>query len=618
MKPGPRDAAPVRATDAGDHADSPGAAHAPASLDLGLVGNGSFAALVDVRGRVVWGCVPAFDGDPTFCALLAPRHDGGDFAIELEDFSHASQHYLANTAVLRTVLHDTHGNAVEITDTVPRWRQHDRFYRPVMLARRIRPLTGVPRIRVRLRPLADYGAQVPETTWGSNHIRFLVPGFTLRLTSDVPVRLVRDALPFVLDREVHCVLGPDESLTQSVASFVRHAEECTVAYWREWVRYLSIPLEWHDAVIRSAITLKLCQYEETGAIVAAMTTSIPEAPHTVRNWDYRYCWLRDSAFVVRALNRLGATRTMEGYLSYVANIAGADGVLQPLYGIGFESSLAEDEVDSLAGYRGMGPVRRGNLAWVQRQHDVYGSVVLAAAQLYFDRRLEHPGDAATFARLEVVGERAHALHDQPDAGLWEFRGREEVHTYSSVMCWAACDRLAKIAAHLGLDDRRDHWRTRADAMHARIVAHAFDPELGHFVESLDGKRLDASLLLLADIGFVAADDPRFVATVEAIGAQLRHGDGMFRYVAPDDFGEPETSFTICTFWYIDALASIGRADEARTLFEGVLARRNPLGLLSEDLAFDGGEAWGNFPQTYSHVGLIMAAMRLSRPWTDTV
>ena len=603
------------------------AAHADASahaqtLDLGLIGNGSIAALVDGHARIVWGCVPAFDGDPTFCALLSPsRHPGGDYAIELEDLASAEQAYLDNTAVLRTVLRDAHGGAVEITDFAPRWHQHDRFYRPVMLMRRVRPLAGSPRIRVRLRPLADYGATVPETTWGSNHIRYLVPGFTLRLTSDVPVRMVRDALPFVLDREVHLVLGPDETLTQPVAAFVRHAEEQTIDYWREWVRYLSIPLDWQEAVIRAAITLKLCQYEETGAIVAAITSSIPEAPHTVRNWDYRYCWLRDAAFVVRALNRLGATRSMEDYLRYVFNIAGnaagaVEGGLQPLYGIGFEVELAEDEVPSLAGYRGMGPVRRGNLAWVQKQHDVYGSVVLASTQLFFDRRLAHRGDAAMFRRLEPVGDRAFGLYDQPDAGLWEFRGRAEVHTYSSVMCWAACDRLAKIAAHLGLEDRATHWAGRASHMRAHILEHAFDKELGHFVESLDGKRLDASLLLLADLGFVEPHDSRFIATVEAIGRDLRQGDALFRYVAPDDFGTPETSFTICTFWYIDALAAIGREDEAREMFERILARRNPLGLLSEDLEFGDGEAWGNFPQTYSHVGLIIAAMRLSRPWQE--
>jgi GH15 family glucan-1,4-alpha-glucosidase len=590
-----------------------------ATLDLGIVGNGSFAALIDGRGRVVWGCVPAFDGDPTFCALLSPHaHDGGDYTIELDDFVAAEQQYLRNTAVLRTILRDRNGGAVEITDFAPRWRQHERFYRPVMLLRRVRPLAGLPRIRICLRPLAEYGARQPETTWGSNHIRHLIPGFTLRLTCDAPVRMIRESLPFVLDHDVHLVLGPDETLTQPLATFVRQAEERTIAYWRDWVRYLSVPLEWQDAVIRSAITLKLCQYEETGAIVAAMTTSIPEAAHSVRNWDYRYCWLRDATFTVRALSRLGATRSMEDYLRYVANVATAEGVLQPLYGIGFERELTEDEVPSLAGYRSMGPVRRGNLAWLQQQHDVYGSVVLAATQLFFDHRLDRIGDAATFDRIEPLGERAYALHDQPDAGLWEFRGRAEVHTYSSVMCWAACDRLAKIATHLGLSDRAAYWRERADRVHARIIDHAYNEELGHFVEAHDGNRLDASLLLLADLGFIKPEDPRFVRTVEAIGHNLKQGDALFRYVAPDDFGSPETSFTICTFWYIDALALIGRREEARALFERILKRRNPLGLLSEDLEFGDGEAWGNFPQTYSHVGLIIAAMRLSRPWRDAV
>ena len=593
---------------------------APASLDLGIIGNGSFAALIDGRGRVVWTCVPAFDGDPTFCALLSPTvHEGGDYVIELEDFATAEQCYLTNTAVLRTILRDSNGGAIEITDFAPRWHQHERFFRPVMLLRRIRPIAGSPRIRILLRPLSDYGAHVPETTWGSNHIRYLVTDFTLRLTSDVPVRFIREALPFVLDREVHLVLGPDETLTQPIAAFVHQAEERTISYWRDWVRYLSIPLEWQDAVIRSAITLKLCQYEDTGAIVAAITTSIPEAPHTTRNWDYRYCWLRDSAFVVRVLNRLGATRSMEDYLRYLFNIATFEsGALQPLYSIGFQAELTEEEVPSLAGYRGMGPVRRGNLAWLQKQHDVYGSVLLASAQLFFDRRLSHPGDAAMFTRLEPIGERAFALYEQPDAGLWEFRGRAETHTFSAATCWAACDRLAKIATHLLLPDRATYWSARAAEMRARIIDAAFDPQRGHFVDVFNGHRLDASLLLLFRLGFVTPEDPRFIATVEAIGRELKRGDALFRYIAPDDFGTPETSFTICTFWYIDALAAIGRTDEARGMFERLLERRNPLGLLSEDLAFDDGEAWGNFPQTYSHVGLIIAAMSLSRPWRDAV
>ncbi len=588
------------------------------SLELGLIGNCGIGALVDRRGRIVWGCVPAFDGDPAFCALLSPTIDGGDFTIELADCVATEQHYLENTAVLRTVLRDSKGGAIEIVDFAPRWKQYDRFYRPIMMIRSVRPLAGEPRIRIRLRPLADYGARVPEITWGSNHLRYVLGDFTLRLNTDAPIRMVREEVPFLLDRELHFILGPDETFTRSVGDYARESLEKTIDYWRSWVRALSIPLEWQDAVIRSAITLKLCQYDETGAIVAAMTTSIPEAAHTQRNWDYRYCWLRDAAFVVRALNRLGATRTMEEYLRYVSNLIPEDGHLQPLYGIGLERELHESEVPSLGGYRGMGPVRRGNLAWVQPQHDVYGSVVLASTQLFFDRRLNLPSGIAHFQRLERLGERAHALFEQPDAGLWEFRGRVEVHTYSAVMCWAACDRLAKIAVQLQLVERGRLWRERADRLHARISELAFDANRGSFVEGTQSGRMDAVLLLLADLGFVRADDPRFAATVDAVGRELARGDGMLRYVAPDDFGVPETSFTICTFWYIDALAAVGRVDEARELFERVLARRNHLGLLSEDMSLEGSEMWGNFPQTYSHVGLINAAMRLSRPWQDAI
>ena len=291
-------------------------------------------------------------------------------------------------------------------------------------------------------------------------------------------------------------------------------------------------------------------------------------------------------------------------------------VLAPVFGIHFERELIEREAEHLAGYRGMGPVRIGNDAWRQTQHDAYGSVVLAATQLFYDRRLVVPGDAAAFKRLEHSGETAWRMHDQPDAGLWEFRGRAAVHTYSSVMSWAACDRLARIAKHLGLGDRADYWADRATRVRTLILERGVHPEHGYFVDSLDGNQLDASLLLLADLGFVSADDPRFVATVDAIGAVLRQGDHLYRYIAPDDFGTPETSFTICNFWYVDALAATGRLPEARALFEKLLAQRNHLGLLSEDVHPTTGELWGNFPQTYSLVGLVNAAMRLSRRWEE--
>jgi GH15 family glucan-1,4-alpha-glucosidase len=592
----------------------------PANLELGVIGNGSIAALIDRNGRVVWGCLPRFDGDASFCALLSPNQDGGDWAIELEDFERAEQQYLPNTAVLVTKLYDRHGGGIEIVDFSPRYRTHGRLYYPVMLARRVRPLSGAPRIRVLLRPLCDYGARAPETTSGSNHIRYLLDGVNMRLTADIAAPLIERGLPFGLDRTAHFVFGPDETLSQSPADYIHTALEYTTDYWREWTRYLSVPYEWQDAVIRAAITLKLCQYEPTGAIVAALTTSIPEAAGTARNWDYRYCWLRDAAFTVRALNRLGATRTMEEYIRYVFNVVvgETDDEIGPVFGITFERELTERQVGGLAGYRGMGPVRVGNDAWRQRQNDVYGSVVLASAQLFFDRRLDRPGDQLTFHRLERMGRMALRMAEMPDAGLWEFRGRAAVHTYSAAMCWAACDRLAHIATELGLTERARYWHDEAVQLRERILQRAWNESLGHFVDAYDGEHLDASLLLLADIGFIDAMDPRFIATVDAVGDALGRGDYLFRYIAPDDFGAPETSFNICTFWYIEALAATGRTQRARAMFENMLAQRNPLGLLSEDIAPATGEHWGNFPQTYSLVGVIQTAMRLSRRWEEAL
>ncbi len=596
--------------------------HTNANLELGVIGNGSIAALIDQRARIVWCCLPRFDADASFCALLSPKNGGGDWAIELEDFEHSEQHYLPNTAVLVTRMYDHHGGVIEVIDFAPRHNLNGRLYHPVTLARRVNPLSGSPRIRVIMRPLCDYGASAPTTTSGSNHIRYLLSDTVQRLTSDVSTPMIERGLPFGLHRPAHFVFGPDETLTQCPADYVHQMLERTASYWHEWSRYLAVPYEWQEPVIRAAITLKLCQYEATGAIVAALTTSIPESSGSARNWDYRYCWLRDAAFTVRAMNRLGVTRSMEEYIHYVFNVIAADGEtsgeIGPVFGITFERELTERQVDSLAGYRGMGPVRVGNDAWRQRQNDVYGSVVLAATQLFFDYRLEHRGDKLTFQRLERLGEEALRMAEQPDAGLWEYRGHAAVHTYSAAMCWAACDRLAHIATELGLDDRARYWHDGAMQLHTNIEKRAWNDELGHFVDAYEGKNLDASLLLLANIGFIDAKDPRFVATVDAIGEKLGHGDYLFRYVAPDDFGTPETSFSVCTFWYIEALAATGRKNRARILFENMLKQRNALGLLSEDIAPGNGEAWGNFPQTYSMVGLIHAAMRLSRQWEEAM
>ncbi|MBL8838430.1 MAG: glycoside hydrolase family 15 protein [Alphaproteobacteria bacterium] len=591
-----------------------------ASLDLAVVGNSVLAALLDRTGRYVWCCFPRFDGDPVFCSLLDGSNEprGGFFDITLERLAGSTQRYVGNTAIVETVLTDGDGASVRITDFAPRFRRAGRMYRPMMLMRRVEPLMGRPRIRVRLRPRFNNGAIKPAMTVGSNHLRYVAGEQVVRLSTDAAVSYVAEEEPFVLAGPVHFVLGPDEGPTQSIAALVREFHDETADYWVEWARYLSVPFEWQEAVIRAAITLKLCSFEETGAIVAALTTSIPEAPHSGRNWDYRYCWLRDAYFVVHALNRLGATRTMEEFIIFITNVAALDpgGRLKPVYGILASRDLAEREVTTLTGYRGMGPVRVGNLAHVQVQNDSYGSVVLAAAQMFFDRRLARQGDLELFRQLEALGAKAAELGLTPDAGLWEFRGRARVHTHSAVMCWAACRRLAKIAQRLELQDRAAHWYAEADRLRSAIIERAWNAQLNSFVASFGGEDIDASLLLLQEVGFLSASDPRFLGTLAQVEQRLRRGDHLLRYDTPDDFGLPHTSFTVCTFWYIDALAVVGRRDEARALFERVLAARNHVGLLSEDVDPATGELWGNFPQTYSLVGLIICAMRLSRTWEE--
>ena len=590
-----------------------------ATLDLALIGNGRVGALVDPQGAITWACFPRFDGDPLFCSLLkAPQRpeDFGFFVVELVDCVRSEQEYLANTPVLVTRLYDGSGGSIAVTDFAPRFRLFGRMFCPIVLVRRLTRIAGTPRIRVRLRPAFDYGRCRAGVTYGSNHIRYLGEDLTLRLTTDASVTAVLEENAFFLDDTVTLLLGPDETVQGAVGDVGGRWLEDTTLYWREWVGSLGIPFEWQDAVIRAAITLKLNVFEDTGAIIAALTTSIPEAPGSGRNWDYRFCWLRDAYFVVNALNRLGATRTMERYLGYILNIIAADedGWLQPVYTVSGHSVAAERDVSSLPGYRGMGPVRVGNQAHAQVQHDVYGSAILAATHVFFDRRLARRGDASLFRRLEPLGERAAQVFDQADAGPWELRGTARVHTFSSVMCWAGCDRLSRIAMHLGLPDRAAYWRDRAAHMHEVISRRAWNATKGTFVATFDGDTLDAGLLRLSELSFLADADPRFAATVRAIGRELRNGDFVFRYLEPDDFGTPQNAFLICTFWYINALAAIGQRNEARALFESVLACRNRHGLLAEHIDPRTREQWGNFVQTYSMVGLISSAIRLSVRW----
>lgn len=585
------------------------------NLDLALIGNCSVAALVDRNARLVWWCFPRFDSDPVFSRLLAGDDEKGFCEIAMSDLVATDAHYVRNTALVETILTDSAGARIRITDFAPRFTRHERTFRPPQIIRRIEPLEGLPRVTIRVRPTCDYGRPMDEFVVGSNHIRYLGGDEVVRLTTDAPIAYVTTETPFVLSKTVTLIFGQDDPFRSAIDVTGREFLDRTREHWLEWVRHLGVPFEWQSEVVRAAITLTLCSYEETGAIVAAHTTSIPEAPSTQRNWDYRFCWLRDAFFVVDALNGLGSTRIMESYINYFTTIAAAGASsMQPVHGIIPFSSLDEVVAPDLKGYRGQGPVRMGNQAVIQSQHDVYGSIILGAVQMFFDQRLPKMGDESLFRRLEPLGEMARQSAFEPDAGIWEYRGRARVHTYSTALCWAACDRLGLIASRLGLQERAHYWDAHAAAIRDRLLEAAWDESQGALTGALGHPDLDASVLLCAELGLLAPTDRRFVGTCDVIGKKLMRGGRIMRYTANDDFGAPETAFLACNFWYMDALCLIGRKREAREMFVSILDCRNGFGLLSEDIHPDTGELWGNFPQAYSMAGIINTATRLSSSW----
>jgi GH15 family glucan-1,4-alpha-glucosidase len=586
-------------------------------LDLAITGNGRTAALIEPGSRITWWCFPRFDSNPVFCRLLAGDEEKGFTDVVLADLAKVESDYLRNTPVVVTTLTDSKGNAVRITDFAPRFHNFDRIYRAPQMIRIIEPAAGLPRIAIRFRPAFNYGHPIHNHSLGSNHIRYWGAETQLRLSTDVPLSYVESESTFVVSRPLHMVFGADEPFPAALAPTCRDFLDRTIGYWREWVRRLNLSYDWQEAMIRSAITLKLSNFEETGGIIAAHTTSIPESPRTGRNWDYRYVWLRDAHFVVKALNRIGATQTMEDFIFYILNLVSEEkDSLRPVYGVVPSDPMDEWIADKLPGYRGDGPVRLGNAAAVQAQHDTYGSIILAAMPMFFDRRLPRMGDETLFRLLETLGHKAERYALTPDAGIWEYRGRQRVHTHSVAMCWAGCNRLAAIAETLGLRERCSYWNDVADRIHKAMMDQAWNEKRQAFTAAFGAEDLDAAVLLLPELGVVDAHDPRFVKTVAAMERELLRDKHMMRYASPDDFGMPEAAFLICRYWLIDAYWALGRREEARELFVDSLRYRNRYGLLSEDIHLQTGELWGNFPQTYSMAGMVLTAMRLSRSWED--
>lgn len=581
---------------------------------IGLVGNCSFNALID-RGRVVWLAWPRPDSSFVFGELIDSERSG---VYAIEPAGEATHHveYVANTNILRTEFRGD-GWAFEILDFAPRFQRFDRWYRPTMLARIVRPLGGEPKLRVRCEPTYDYGRTKPQCWLASNHIQYGGFPAPVRLTTNAPLNYVREGTPFLLTRDLHFVLTWGEPLEAPLEETAEAFLVQTRDAWRKWVKSGRIPREWQPEVIRSALALKLHQYDDTGALLAATTTSLPEAPGSGRTWDYRFCWLRDAYFTVAAFERMGYMEEMERFLLYLRNLAGnGDTELQPVYGITGEHRLEEQILPHLAGARGGGPVRIGNQAYAQKQNDVYGELILAISRLLMDVRFRG-SEGVDGSRVLVEGLLAQIEQrlEEPDAGLWELRGKRQVHTFTLLTHWAGARRAHEIAVALGLPRLKDKSTEVADRAAKLIWDKCWDEELGALVQAVGARDLDASSLLALHFGFLDGEDPRAHRLVAAVEKQLELPNGLLRrYAVADDFGVPEAAFTVCTFWLAEALAMVGRHQDARRVFETVLGMHNGLGLYSEDLLLADGLQSGNFPQTYSHVGLINTAFRLARPW----
>ena len=584
--------------------------------DLGLIGNCQFSALISTSGDVVWCCLPRFDSEPVFSSLL-DAEEGGRFRIAAADGVEGRLRYLPSTNILETIFETPTGH-FRVIDFIPRFMQHGRAFRPTQLIRIVEPIDGTPRVVVQCDPRLGWSKERPTVVQGSHHVRYEGFAAQLRLTTDIPLSYL-GGQAFTLTTRQHLVLTWGAPVEEPLPQLCERFWSETARYWQHWVKSCDIPPHFQQEVIRSALALKLHCFEDTGAIIASMTTSIPESPGSGRNWDYRYCWLRDAYYVISAFGHLGQFEEREQFVQYLLNIAGGapDLNLAPLYRVDGSANLEESTLQHWAGYNGEQPVRIGNAAALHSQHDIYGEMVLALTQVFMDERLIDERSPAAYRLVEGLARRAISLAGVPDAGIWEYRTEWKPQTFSSLMCWAAADRMAAIAERHE-PGRAAEFQAAAERIRGEMVANAWSASRGSFVGHYGGEDLDASLLQMARLRFLPVSDPRLGSTIDAINQDLGKDGWLHRYSLNDGFGKPTVAFVICTFWLVEALNFAGRRDEARAAFERIHPALSPLGLLSEDYNPITCQMWGNFPQTYSHVGLIHAAFAASPTWNEVL
>lgn len=587
-------------------------ANSPHRYEHALIGNCAYTALVDKQANISWLCWPRFDSSFIFGSLI-DLQKGGEFAISscAEKVS-TQQNYVKNTNILSTRF-ETSDGIFEVIDFAPRFSLFERYHKPLMLFRKIKKISGHPRIRVRCNPVGDHGRIIPQALMGSNHIRYEGLEQPVRLTTNASLTYILEERDFTLSEDLYLVLSWGIPLEGPLQTTFEDFLNRTEKYWKTWVEHCHLPRVFQKEVIRSALTLKLHQYEDTGGIIASCTTSLPEIHGEGRNWDYRFCWLRDTYYTLSALNSLGHFEEMEKYAHFIENLNLDDlESLQPVYRIDGTPDMTEIEMP-LAGYLGNKPVRIGNQAALQIQHDAYGQILLALFKLYTDERLTGRGDRSSSRLMRSVLRYIEKTMEVPDNGVWEFRGKQAVHSYTLMFHWAGSAAVRKVA-RLMKDDELIARAEKAMRHAEELLERCYSEKKQAYAQAVGSNELDASMLQLITLGYFF-DKPkeRALLHLEAIERELALAPGfLLRYRHADDFGLQKSAFLVCSFWYIEALAHLGRVTEAEELLRVVINTQNHVGLMSEDFDVETGSQWGNFPQTYSHVGLINCAFAIDR------
>ena len=584
------------------------------NLNYGIIGNCKSGALVSQTGNIEWCCLPEFDSSSVFASIL-DKNKGGSFDIIPEEGTEITQKYVNRTNVLRTRFRKGE-HIFDVFDFMPRYvNGNNQHYTPPDIIRYIQLVSGKPKFRVNYDPRLEYGVQETSNVLAENYIKsWTKTGVydSLYLYTDFDREKVLKGEELELQDDAYFLMSYNQKLfTQSIER-AKLKFERTKVYWLDWSEKTRRFSMYNEEINRSALILKLLSYDKTGAVLAALTTSLPESIGEVRNWDYRFCWIRDASMMIKVMTGLGHLNVASRYLKFIIQLLpDKDEKIQIMYGINGEKKLTEHILDHFEGYEKSAPVRIGNAAYKQKQNDIYGILMDVIYQHFslYNVTLSFSEDLWTIVRSVVkIVERNWT---KPDRGIWELRNDQQHFTFSKVLCWTAIDRAVKIASLLKMDNYANEWKKLRTKIKTDIIKNAWNEELQSFTQYYGGKELDASVLLIESYGFLPASDERFIKTVHATKKELMHNGLMYRYKNKDDFGLPTSSFTICTFWMINSLIQIGERKEAKKMFDQLLSYSNHVGIFSEDIDFESKRLLGNLPQAYSHLALIETAINLS-------